>query len=207
MSNFFARIRATESRLLRRSCESLLGICSGLLADSVLNEDEVRYLDHWLRDNDAISGVWPGSEIARRVRKVLSDSQVTDEELQHLKTTLAALVGGTIEDTGSPRGGLSTKAIPFDTCQIEFKRRNFCLTGEFLHGARSKCVATISERGGDVLKAVRRDLHYLVVGTLVNEEWKHSSYGTKIQKAMEYRTKGVPILIVSEESWAQCLTQ
>lgn len=207
MSKVLARIRSTESRLLRRSCESLLGICSGLLADSVLNEAEVRYLDHWLRDNDAISGVWPGTEIARRVRNVLSDSQVTEEELQHLKSTLAALVGGTIEDTGSARGGLSTKAIPFDKCEIEFKRRNFCLTGEFLHGTRSTCAATISGLGGAVLKAVRLDLHYLVVGTLVSEEWKHSSYGTKIQKAMEYRGKGVPIFIISEESWAQSITQ
>ena len=204
MGNFFARQYSAYSRELRRSCETLLGICAGLLADQGLNEQEVLFLDQWLKENDAIADVWPGEMIAQRVRHALADGVVTDDELQHLQATLRALLGGTLEETGAA-SGLSTKLPLDDVADLVIRERRFCLTGEFVYGPRSKCESAITERGGDVLERVRKDLDYLVIGTLVSAEWKHSSFGTKIQKAVEYRGKGVPLLIVSEKRWTGAL--
>jgi hypothetical protein len=42
----------------------------------------------------------------------------------------------------------------------------------------------------------------LVVGLYATESWKHSSFGTKIIKAVDMREAGAPIAIVSEAHWA-----
>ena len=45
MSNNYARQVSTDNRLLKRSCESLIGLCSGLMADGVLNDEEIGFLN------------------------------------------------------------------------------------------------------------------------------------------------------------------
>lgn len=204
MSSIYAQKRATESRLLRRSCESLIGICAGLLADDTLNEKEVFFLDQWLLENAELANTWPGDLLSKRVRKALDDKLLSEEELDHLKATLSDLLGGTMEETGSI-GGIST-SLPLDTIEsISIRNSKFCLTGNFLFGPRSKCISIIIEQGGDVLNNIRKDLDFLVIGTLVSKEWKNSSFGNKIQKAVDYREKGVPLHIISEQVWANCL--
>lgn len=41
-----------------------------------------------------------------------------------------------------------------------------------------------------------KKLDYLVVGGLGSLEWKHGSFGTKIEKAMQHKRAGVPLFIV-----------
>lgn len=48
MAEMHSRWAATEARLLKRSCEALLGICAGLMADGVLSDEEIRFLNLWL---------------------------------------------------------------------------------------------------------------------------------------------------------------
>jgi hypothetical protein len=37
------------------------------------------------------------------------------------------------------------------------------------------------------------------------DEWKHGSFGTKIEKAMEYKRGGCSILVVAEACWTRSL--
>ena len=53
--------------------------------------------------------------------------------------------------------------------------------------------------------SVGRKTHYLVVGSIGNDQWRHSSYGLKILKAVELRGKGCPIAIVGEDHWQRAL--
>lgn len=39
------RLMSEEAHKLRKSCESLIGICAGMLADDKLNEAEIRFLN------------------------------------------------------------------------------------------------------------------------------------------------------------------
>lgn len=43
------------------------------------------------------------------------------------------------------------------------------------------------------------------VGCIGSDEWRHGSFGTKIEKAAEYRRSGVPLFIISEDVWAGSL--
>jgi len=204
MSNFFARKASTDQRLLKRSCESLLGICSGLLADGHLSDEEIRFLDTWLADNGDIAYSWPGEVIVKRIRDVLADGVVTEDERDYLKSTLSDLIGGTLEESGAT-SGVSTR-LPIDEVEeILIEGNSFCFTGSFLYGTRNACHKAIEERGGTASGSVKVSLNYLVIGTLASREWAHTSHGRKIEKAIDYKNKGRQISIISEEQWVTFL--
>lgn len=196
------RLMSSKAHKLRKSCESLLGICTGLIADDQLNELEVRFLELWLKDNQDISTLWPGNVVVQRISDVLVDGVITEEELEHLKNTLKELVGGTIQDTGAI-GGLST-SLPINDDRasfIDFNDTTFCFTGNFLFGTRAACQRAVEKRGARAVEGVRKDLKYLVIGTMVSPDWANTSHGRKIEKAVEYQSSGCPILIISEAYW------
>jgi hypothetical protein len=56
--------------------------------------------------------------------------------------------------------------------------------------------------GGVNAKSITKSLNYLVLGTYVTDSWAHENYGRKIEKAMVYRDKGVELVIITEEHWA-----
>jgi hypothetical protein len=41
-----------------------------------------------------------------------------------------------------------------------------------------------------------------VLGTYVTSSWAHETFGRKIEKAIEYRDNGLPLIIITEEHWA-----
>ncbi|MEQ8957566.1 MAG: hypothetical protein RLP02_06520, partial [Coleofasciculus sp. C2-GNP5-27] len=67
------------------------------------------------------------------------------------------------------------------------------------------CEAAIVERGGQA-GSLAAKTNYLIIGCYATESWAHSSFGRKIEKAVDFRENGVPIRIVSEEHWIQYLT-
>ena len=195
---------ATRSRLLKRSCESLIGLCEGLLADDILSDDEIHFLNVWLNDNKEIAEIWPGEVIYAKVRDVLADGVITEEERSYLKTTLSELLGGTFQDSGAT-SGLST-GLPIDKINsIEILDSMFCFTGNFIYGTRKACERAIIKRQGLVSKSVTMKLDYLVIGTMVSREWANTSFGRKIEKAVDCKNKGANIHIISEEQWIQFL--
>jgi len=204
MSNFFARMVSTENRLLKRSCESLLGICTGLLADNHLSDNEIHFLDTWLADHDDIANTWPGEILVKRIRSVLADGIIDEDEREYLRSTLSDLIGGVLEETGATFG-ISTQ-LPLDSVDdIQIEDHSFCFTGNFLYGTRAACHKATEDRAGKVSKSVLMSLDYLVIGTMTSREWAHTSHGRKIEKAMHYKSKGKPIAIISEEQWIQAI--
>jgi hypothetical protein len=58
-------------------------------------------------------------------------------------------------------------------------------------------VAGKSSLGGINAKGVNKTLNYLVLGTYMTDSWAHENYGRKIERAMEYREKGVDLVIIT----------
>jgi NAD-dependent DNA ligase len=71
--------------------------------------------------------------------------------------------------------------------------------------AKSGADELVEERGGLIGGGVSKKVHYLVVGSVGNEQWRHSTYGTKIMKAVELREAGASIAIVGEDHWQRML--
>jgi len=49
--------------------------------------------------------------------------------------------------------------------------------------------------------AITQKLDYLIIGELSSRDWRFSSYGRKIEKAMLLQEKGHALQIVTEEAW------
>jgi hypothetical protein len=200
----FSRQRAKYANELKRSCGALVGIAQGVLCDRALSDDEVRFLHDWLTSNDEICQGWPGDVIYKRVRDVLADGIITEAERAHLVETLQELIGGAHETLAAP---VHVTKLAFDeNPTLKYPGARFCLTGEFVYGPREKCATAITTRGGVIASSVTKQLGYLIIGGLGSVEWKHGSFGTKVERAMKYKRDGLPIAIVHEERWTTSLS-
>ncbi len=47
--------------------------------------------------------------------------------------------------------------------------------------------------------------NYLIIGTFGSRDWVHTSFGRKIEKAVQYRIAGCRLAIVGEDHWAASL--
>lgn len=194
---------ATDARLLKRSVESLLGIAAGLAADGSLNNQEIHFLSTWLSENVALHDSWPGEVVLKRVREVLADGVITDGERQYLLDTLTQLVGGAFSTDGAVPN--TSSQLPLDQCVVLcVPDTSFCFTGKFVFGTRAACERAVQSRGGRVA-TIQRGLDYLVIGELSSRDWKYSAFGAKIEAAMQLKSDGSRLRIVSEAQWVATL--
>lgn len=203
MSNIWSRHGAEYINQMNRGLGALLGIATGLLADKQLTDAEVSFLHDWLSNNSAIATAWPGDVIHAHIKTVLSDGVVTEEERAHLVSSLQKLIGGTIEELADTTH--VTQLLPYETPVMPLPGSTFCLTGDFVFAPRSVCEKTIARHGGIVKSSVSKKVQFLLVGGLGSDEWKHGSFGTKIERAMELKRDSVLIAIVHEDHWVSCM--
>lgn len=201
MSNIYARQAAVFRNEMRQSCAALIGIAQGLLANGELCDKEILFLRAWLERSQNVALTWPGNIIAGQIEQALLDGYISEKERHHLYTTLEKLVHGALDEAAN--SPIATLALD-EVTLVDIEGRSFCFTGDFAFGPRTTCEAAVLRRGG-MVGNVTKKLNYLVVGGLGSAEWKHTSFGTKIEKAIAYRAKGIPLKIVHENIWATSL--
>lgn len=184
----------------RRDMDQLLGLCKGIILDGAVHDTEVTAIEEWLRHHPDVRTTWPADVVAGRIERILADGEITDEERDDLRILLEQVTGSDAE-TASQADRAST--LPLDDPQpaVEWAGRAFCFTGRFYFGSRRACQNAVAERGAVVHDNLRRDTDYLVIGLLGSRDWLHSTHGTKIQKAVQYRTTH-GVRIVSEQHWS-----
>lgn len=202
--NPYQRRAASFNNEMRRSCGALLGIVQGILSDQQVHDSEVTFLKEWLINNEVLASTWPGDILLLQINQILHDGIITTEEREHLTQVLVDLIGGRLDELAESTH--VTKLALDQAPSIDFNTRRFCLTGDFVFGPRSVCENAIIRRGGEVQSGVTKKLDFLVVGGLGSPEWKHGSFGTKIEKAISYRNDGVKLMIVHEDVWASSLS-
>lgn len=189
-------------RITSRQIDELIGIARGLIADGMINQAEVEFLQRWLVANSEISDQPVLRTLYNRVQEILADGIVEDDEKSDLFDTLDRLTRRDFEL------GEVLKATSLPLCDpaptLTFPGVVYCFTGTFTYGQRKHCEAAVVDRGGSV-GGLTRKTNVVVIGAYATESWKHSSFGNKIVKACEYRDAGVPISIVSEEHWSRHL--
>lgn len=191
--------RLNGDRLQSRQVDELIGLARGLTADGSINQSEVQFLETWLASNLAISHQPLIATLYDRVRGILEDGIADAEECQDLFTALNAFA------SGDAVLGEAQKPTSLPLCQpapqVIFMGKNFCFTGTFSFGQRKHCEEAVGLRGG-AGSSLTKNTNYLVIGAYATESWKHSSFGNKILKAVEMRSSGVPLSIISEEHWS-----
>jgi NAD-dependent DNA ligase len=190
---------SSPSEILKQSLGELLGLARGLLADQELTDSEINFLHEWLEDRYHMTASFPGNVIHKRIKEVLEDGIVTEEERSHLVDTLTMLVEDRFEDLAEQ---VDLTELWFDDVGlIEFNQARFCLTGNFVYGPTEVCKSEIEKRGGVVNKSVGNEVQYLVVGGLGVDEWRSGGLGTEIEKAMRLRAIDSSVKIIPEDSW------
>jgi NAD-dependent DNA ligase len=204
MSDNVGMERAIAHRNLVKALEHLLGIAEGLLADGQLQDQEILFLRTWLAQFEGLRGLWPGSAIHQAVDAVLEDGVITPDERAYLVRMLRGLVSNDFSETGSVSAEVSTLPIN-DAVTVSVLHGGFCHTGEFVYGTRSAVERATERAGGLVQSNVTKRTDVLVVGSMVSPHWRQTSYGNKIERAVQLQEEGCAIEIISERRWLEAL--
>jgi len=201
----FAKRYVLDAKRSAKGLQSLMGILSGLVCDDHLNDDEIRYLRTWLKENDGLADVYPANIVHRRVHEILTDDVITDEERKHLTKELQILTGNNFIETGAALPEHIANIFDDDP-HVIFEDNIFVFTGEFLWGTRNECHREIEKRGGTSKNSITNETNYLVIGSMASPDWITANFGRKIQKAAEMAQSGeYQISIIREVDWSMAL--
>lgn len=191
------RVGASENR--DAITTELIGLLRGITADQSLVDDEVERLRFWARRAEEWSH-WPLSEVRHRVEEAMRAGCVGELERQDLMGVAERLVGGNPAESGAIRGLPVQPEVTEGVIPVSGSR--LCLTGQFVSGPRSHCERRTKEAGGAVAGNVSKKVDYVVVGDIASRDWAYSTFGRKVEKAMEYE-----IPVVTEFVWRQAIDQ
>lgn len=190
-----------ESRRIDRTVHELLGLLKGILADGEVTGPEIEALGAWILRNAEFADVWPVNNIVESVAPLFDRGSVNEQEREDLRVLFERITGdpATVSLTENP---VTTLPLTNPAPHVDFRGKHFVFTGKFLYGSRKACEAAVMERGGTCQPDIRLDTDYVVIGGAGSADWVHSSFGRKIEKAVEY-TKRCNLKIISEEHWVR----
>lgn len=184
--------------------QHLQGIIHGILADGVINNDEIDALSDWLNDNEDLAGRYPYDEIYSLLLAAKEDGNISNDERNMLKAFFATFIDARDSmNLNEPE----LKRLQADyhiggICAVDpeiiFDGHTFCVTGESNRATRSEIADIVIAHGGFFGKGLTKATDYLVVGAAGNPCWSYSCYGRKIEKAVELRKQGHKVVIVNE---------
>ncbi|WP_271273801.1 BRCT domain-containing protein [Aliamphritea hakodatensis] len=180
---------------------NILGFIQGITADNILNDQEIYELQQQIKLSSLDE--WPVSILRTRLNSILKDQLITEEERTDLLELLSNFSTNFLQ-TGSTEATVTSISLHDD--KVDFNGKSFCFTGTFASGSRKQCENATINQGATISKNVTKNLNYLVTGSIITKDWIHSSYGRKIEKAMEYQADPTCQLhIISEEDWLEAI--
>lgn len=188
-----------------RAVHELLGLIRGVLLDGIVTPAEVEALDRFIDMNGEILDAFPANVLYARIHPMVRTGHFDEHELSDLRGLLQDTIG---EHAGvHDFGAQASTTLPLDVPprRILFEGGRFVVTGRFMFGARPRVTEEICRRGGVCDHDVTHETNVLLIGTLASRDWKNSSFGRKIEKAVEYRRQGYGVQIVAEDHWVSQL--
>jgi NAD-dependent DNA ligase len=187
----------------------------GITADGIIREAEVIGLKNWLEVHCHLKKYWPVCEAWDIAERILADGKVDENEKKELLEfcrgfceipVKAPILKDEIYKERFMKSGAPTlkpiSAICDRNHQIIFKDRTFCFTGPAKFAKRSELEEMAISVGGIVRTGVSTLLDYLVIGAQSSPAWYFSTYGRKIEKAMNLKNeKGSEIVILYEDDF------
>ena len=77
--------------------------------------------------------------------------------------------------------------------------KNCCLTGDFVYGSKGEVEKYLKSLGATIHHSMTKSTQVLIVGARGSAAWTHNNYGSKVEKAMEYRNQGADVIIIREK--------
>lgn len=198
-------MRALQAqRRIEQGLAEMVGLVRGVAADGVVSRDEATRLSEWTRANPEPAARWPANILARRLGRIFADGRLDGAERDRLAALLAQLAEN---PEGIGRGFPLATDLPITRPEpdVVFEGQTFVFAGEFAYGPTRACEREVLELGGTCERTVNRRTDYVVIGALAASDWSQSAFGTLVDEVVQYRSRGVPIAIITEEHWASAL--
>lgn len=193
------------SRRIDRGIHEMLGLCRGVLADGLVSTEEALMLANWMESNPDLVSQWPASALAERLDRIFADGVVDADEQQEMADLLRE-IAGVVEEGEQAVGQSSTLPLDKPAPPLRFEGWEYVFTGRFASGTRRWCQQAVERLGAGTTSDVTLRTNALVIGTYGSRDWAHSSFGRKIQKAVQYRDeRGAELVIVDEAHWNRFL--
>lgn len=197
MDEFDYLRRFSSARVNDRNMDELIGISRGMIADGKVVQEEAEFLMRWI-DQASSMGEDPVFKLlVNRIGGMMEDGVLDDDESSELLEMLRALTG----EDGKVHSFSRPTDLPLDDPypDIFFEDRGFVFTGVMAYGPRKLCQELVTDHGGFCKGGPSKKINYLIIGTIANEHWAYSSYGRKIERAMELRDQGHDLAIINED--------
>lgn len=184
--------------------QQLEGMLHGIISDGEISDDEITSLSTWLNENDHLCGVYPFDEVYSLLLAAKEDGKVSNDERNMLRAFFSTFVDTSISynihenDVADLQKQYSIGGICAICPEIEIEGKTFCFTGASKKATRMEIAEIVCSKGGKYHDTVTAKTDYLIVGADGNPCWAFSCYGRKVEKAVELRKKGKPIVIVHE---------
>jgi NAD-dependent DNA ligase len=199
------RLRSTEYfNKTTADLQRLHAILAGIVSDGMITEAELNGLSDWLQDHEHLKTCWPYDEVDSLIIGVMKDKKIDDKEhslLMNFFAEFIAILDGRTINSPVVSEGANIVGLCAVCPEIEFADSTFCFTGASSHYTRSALVSIIERLGGVFSPNVTKKVRYLVIGAEGNPCWAYACYGRKVERAIQLRKTGVPVLIVHENDF------
>jgi hypothetical protein len=199
------RARALHAqRRIEQGLAEMFGLVRGVAADGKVSADEASGLSEWTRANPEVAARWPANVLARRLERIFADGRIEARE----RARLSALVSQLAENPlGLARGFPLATDLPITLPEPEvtFEGQTFVFAGGMAYGPTHQCEREVIELGGTCERGVNRRTDYVVIGALAADDWTQSDFGHLVDEVVQYRARGVPVAVITEEHWASAL--
>ncbi len=186
-------LKISKKHLIRGSINDITsnmqifkGVIEGISCDKNINILEIVFLKHWMLENIALKGNFPYDIIFNQISDILKDNNISSEEHTEMIHTFDSFI--------------NPLEIEHDS-EIILNNKVVCLSGDFSFGSKEEIGQIITDCGGQVSNSVTRNVDILVVGGEGSSKWIHCNFGTKVNKALELKSKGNKIDILREEDF------
>ena len=182
----------------------MVGLVRGVIADGVVSSEEAEHLAEWTRAHPEVVMRWPANILSRRLERIFLDGRVDRREQRHLGALLSQLAENPAGYGGGFRLATDLPLTPPEP-DVVFEGRAFLFAGEMAYGPGHAWEREVTELGGTCERIVNRRTDFVVIGSIGASDWCQSSFGEVLDEVVQYRARGVPIAVVSEQHWTGAL--
>lgn len=198
-------LKLKSQRRIEQGLAEMVGLVRGVVADGTVSAEEARRLAEWARENPEIATRYPANLLARRLERIFMDGRADRKERDRLAQMMEQLAGN---PSGFGGGYPLATDLPLTQPppEVVFEGQSFVFGGEMAYGPARACEREVRERGGLCERTVNRRTDYIVIGSLAAADWAQTDFGHLIDDVVEYRERGVPIAVITEDHWVGALT-
>jgi len=197
-------VQLKAQRRVEQGLAEMVGLVRGVIADGDVSAEEAHRLSEWARANPEIATRYPANLLARRLERIFMDGRADRRERERLAAVLNQLAEN---PTGFGGGYPLATDLPVTTPvpEVVFEGQTFVFGGAMAYGPIHACEREVRERGGVCERSVNRRTDFVVVGSMAAADWSQSEFGALVDEVVQYRQRGVPIAVITEEHWSNAL--